>query len=115
MFEGDWEAAAYYGELHKIKAMKSAGANVNYKTRRTHFTALILAAQEGHEDVVKYLLANGADVNHKTREGMTALYTASKRGHRVIVNLLLANGAEYGEDKVRRYLIYVHPRQYHIR
>ncbi|KAL1607807.1 Ankyrin repeat and SAM domain-containing protein 6 [Paraconiothyrium brasiliense] len=52
-------------------------------------TALMLAAQGGHEDVVKALWAHGADGGAKT-----ALALASHFGHPEIVDVLIAAGAD---------------------
>jgi len=46
------------------------------------------AAKEGHAEVAKLLLANGADVNVKSREGKTALMYAEENDHTEIVALL---------------------------
>jgi ankyrin repeat protein len=44
-------------------------------------TPLIEASKTGHIDVVKDLIAKGADINEKTEEGWTALIAASHFGH----------------------------------
>lgn len=53
-------------------------------------TALMLAVSHGRIDMVKALLACGADVNIQDDEGSTALMCASEHGHVEIVKLLLA-------------------------
>jgi ankyrin repeat protein len=55
---------------------------------------LISASCGGYVEVVKFLLAIGADVNAKDEVGMTALGGASIGGHIKIVRLLLDNGAD---------------------
>jgi len=58
-------------------------------------TALVMASQNGHTEVVKLLLENGADVNMKIKLfGETALWLASQNGHAEIVKLLLDKGAD---------------------
>jgi ankyrin repeat protein len=52
------------------------------------------AAYYGEVSEVKRLLAAGANVNARDKNGMTALMAASLEGHREIVQLLLASGAE---------------------
>ena len=69
------------------------GAKVNAKTKNGA-TALMAAAQNGHNEVVKALLANGADVNAKTKNGVTALMMAILRGHSEIVKMLKDAGAK---------------------
>ena len=52
-------------------------------------TALILAASEGHADVVKYLLDHGASPNKKASRGWRAIDWARKRSHEEVIALLL--------------------------
>ena len=65
-------------------------------------TALMLAVSHGRIDMVKGLLACGADVNIQDDEGSTALMCASEHGHVEIVKLLLAQPGCNGhlEDNV---------------
>jgi ankyrin repeat protein len=48
----------------------------------------------GHEEIVKLLLEEGADVNAQRGPYGNALYAASSKGHEKIVKLLLENGAD---------------------
>jgi ankyrin repeat protein len=59
-------------------------------------TALCIAASNGYTQIVKTLLANGADVNIKDRDvhDRTALILAADNGHTEVVKVLLANGAD---------------------
>jgi hypothetical protein len=57
----------------------------------TGCTALILASQDGHVEVVRLLLARkGVEVNKSAQNGATALMVASQSGHVKVVRLLLA-------------------------
>lgn len=47
-----------------------------------------IAAQEGHEECVRLLLAVGADPNHSDHCGRNALRVAAKSGHQAVVKLL---------------------------
>lgn len=62
----------------------------------------MLAVSHGRIDMVKGLLACGADVNIQDDEGSTALMCASEHGHAEIVKLLLAQPGCNGhlEDNV---------------
>ena len=51
-------------------------------------TALLFASFKGHTEIVKALLAKGADVNMKNNNGDTALMVASEKGFAEIVRLL---------------------------
>jgi ankyrin repeat protein len=59
-------------------------------------TPLSVASEEGHEAVVKLLLAeHGVDPNHKDSYGRTPLASASASGHHGVVRLLLnTNGVD---------------------
>ena len=57
-------------------------------------TSLMIAAWEGHTEIVKVLLEAGAKVKKKGIEGRTALMFASARGHSSIVQALLDAGAK---------------------
>ena len=50
----------------------------------------MMAALKGHDELVRKLIARGADVN---KPGWTPLHYASTKGHATMVNLLLASGA----------------------
>lgn len=55
---------------------------------------LIEAAGEGHHEVVKILLNQGADIGQRRIDGHTALYHAAWNGHQVTLMLLLDEGAD---------------------
>lgn len=76
-----------------MEHLVAAGADVNAK-RNDGVTALWLAAQEGHTEVVNVLLAAKADVNAKKNDGGTALMAAAVNGHLPVVERLLAAGAD---------------------
>ena len=78
------------GNLRAVQTALANGADVNAKLiTSTGTTALMLAAQDGHTEIVKLLLEKGADVNVKTTTGITALWMASQNGHTEVVKLLL--------------------------
>lgn len=52
------------------------------------------AAWSGHEEIVRLLIADGADVNKTDLEGRTALIAAAYMGHTDIVTHLLDHGAD---------------------
>ena len=56
-------------------------------------TALMLASQDDHQEVVQALIAANADVNAKDANGTTALMLASQNGHQKVVQILRKAGA----------------------
>ena len=62
----------------------------------TDNTALCVSSENGHLDIVKYLVENGADINKysyhlNNEDNVTCL--ASENGHLEIVKYLVENGA----------------------
>jgi ankyrin repeat protein len=64
-------------------------------------TALNEAAGHGHEDVIRALLAGGADLNNDEGNGLTPLHIAVKAGLTNTVRLLLENDADVNKVKDR--------------
>ncbi|MGA2537174.1 MAG: ankyrin repeat domain-containing protein [Terracidiphilus sp.] len=63
-----------------IRLLLDAGASVN-STQAGGFTPLFSAAIANRKDLVKMLLAEGADPHHKADQGKTAADFARERGH----------------------------------
>ena len=82
--------AAYYGNYTIVEMLVSIGTSIDTRT-----TALICAAQENHEAVLKLLLSHGASPNIQSeKSGATALVGAATRGHTNVVDILLSRGAD---------------------
>uniref|UniRef100_A0A8C4Y8L6 Ankyrin repeat and KH domain containing 1 n=1 Tax=Gopherus evgoodei TaxID=1825980 RepID=A0A8C4Y8L6_9SAUR len=114
--------AAREGHEEMVALLLAQGANINAQTEETQETALTLAccggfsevadflikagadielgcstplmeaAQEGHLELVKYLLAAGANVHATTATGDTALTYACENGHTDVADVLLQAG-----------------------
>ncbi|XP_051543770.1 KN motif and ankyrin repeat domain-containing protein 1-like isoform X2 [Myxocyprinus asiaticus] len=76
-------------DMRVVEELFSKG-DVNAKASQAGQTGLMLAVSHGRMDMVRALLACGADVNIQDDEGSTALMCASEHGHVEIVKLLLA-------------------------
>jgi len=83
-----WEAVRR-GDLAATTALLDQGADVNAKFRYGT-TALFKAAERGHVEIVKLLLARGADATVKdTFYGATAMTWALDSDHLEVVDVLL--------------------------
>lgn len=54
---------------------------------------LFIAAQQGYLEIVKLLVANGADIEYSFKGGFTPLYVAAQKGHIDVVQCLHEKGA----------------------
>ena len=88
-----WEAVRK-GDAAAVTALLDKGAEVNARFRYGT-TALFKAAERGHLEVVKVLLARGADVSVKdTFYGATAMTWALDNKHIEVVRALLEKDAD---------------------
>ena len=86
--------AAEEGHVQCVDILIEAGAHVNYARGKDGGTALYMASQNGHIDVVRSLLAAGVDPQIATHNGITALDAAKHFKHTQIVAWLEAKIAE---------------------
>lgn len=80
-------------ELDKVEAAINAGADLVIKNGYGH-TPLIIAADAGHLEIVKRLIAKKVPLNEQDMFGNTALIVAVIKGHFDIVQILLEAGAD---------------------
>jgi ankyrin repeat protein len=85
--------AAEKGHLTTVQALLSVtGIDIDAQ-KADGATALIVAAANGKDEVVKALINNGANVNAMDNNGSTPLMWALRLGHQTIAQALLDNGA----------------------
>ena len=68
-------------------------------TSETGRSALITAAEKGHEDLTGYLISNGADLNKVTTTGSTALMFAIEQKMQSATELLIERGADINASR----------------
>ena len=89
------DIAIQEGDFEAVKQLITD--DVNAITRRSAMygtTALHMAAYYGHQEIIKELIAKGADVNARTNEGDTSLHKAVAEGNKEAVELLITAGAD---------------------
>jgi ankyrin repeat protein len=60
---------------------------------------LHIAAQFGHEAVLRALIELGADINKAADDGSTPLYNAAQNGHETVVRTLMEAGADVNKAR----------------
>ncbi len=98
--QGDIHAAAYAGDLPKVKQLVAGGVDINKRDKKK-VPPLHLAAFQGntrHIAMAKWLLANGANAGARDFEGKTPLDVASERGYTEIADVIRA-GRTGGGDR----------------
>lgn len=97
--------AAYNGNYPIALYLVKKGANVN-AVNNNKDTPLILAAShkhfcvKEHIDLVKLLVANGANINYDSGMGFSALGQTSYTGHVEIAKFLIDNGAKVNDGEI---------------
>jgi len=93
--------AAYSGSIQKVRLLVDSGAAINDADNVFKVTPLIVAAEQGHADVISFLADHGADLERTGREGYSALSRAVFRDHPEAIDALLKAGAKcQGEDRI---------------
>ena len=88
------QMAANNDRLNVIKYLVEKGAEKDYQHPLTKMTAFHLAAYDGFEDVVKYLAAQGANVNLKMKGDVSILRAVKDQGNTKMVDLLTSIGVK---------------------
>ncbi|MER7244689.1 ankyrin repeat domain-containing protein [Kribbella sp. NPDC000426] len=84
-------AAAWKNNVPEARRLITAGANVN-AVDDTVQSAFLIAASEGHLELLNLTLANGGDVRSLDSYHGTALIRAAERGHAAVVGRLIQAG-----------------------
>ena len=93
------------GDATTITAILARGAtelsekwNINAASGNTGETALVCAVDGGKIEIVRQLVAAGADPNKPAKDGITALHSAAGFKRTEIIKFLLAKGAKPKAD-----------------
>ena len=86
--------AARNGNRETLQFLLSMEADVNLQAHDRDTSALIDSVMGRHIDLVKDLVAAGANLNIKSKDGQTALIVAVGAGDEAIIEVLLKAGAD---------------------
>ncbi|MFC2106798.1 ankyrin repeat domain-containing protein [Bacteroidota bacterium] len=93
-FQTPLHAAARHGGLAMTQNLVSNGAKINVYDDSGNST-LLLAIASGNEELVEYLIDNGAFLNTKEKtQGSTELHNAAAMGYGDMANLLIEKGSD---------------------
>ena len=81
--------ASLRGEAAEAARLLDLNAPVDHREGEEQLTPLIVAAQEGHIEVVTLLANRGSDLEAFNTDGQRALMLASMEGHLEVVQLLV--------------------------
>jgi ankyrin repeat protein len=79
------------GHLDLVKFLHEKGTDI-FLESSTRITALTEASE--HTPIIRYLVANGLDVNHKSNDNSTPLFNACRYGNCEGALYLIENGAD---------------------
>ncbi|MEK7434682.1 MAG: ankyrin repeat domain-containing protein, partial [Cyanobacteriota bacterium] len=90
-----------------VKELVSKGIKVNqiitFSKEFKEITPLMWASKKGNNEMVKFLLSKGANVNDKDFFGKTSLMIASENGYKSIVETLINNNADLNSKIVESF------------
>jgi TonB family protein len=90
----DLREQARAGELEAVRDLLAEGVADVDGTDARGWTALMLAVEGGHHEIVEALVDAGAEVDGRNDAGETALHLAASRGRAESTRLLLRAGAD---------------------
>jgi ankyrin repeat protein len=92
-----WDVA-WLGDVQRVREMLETDPTLANSTNSAcKEPPIFKAISKGHADVVRLLLANGANCHAKGRYGEPALHAAAEKGQSAIVQILLEHGADINQ------------------
>lgn len=99
--ENDMIEGARFGAVGVMERGYIEGLSVNTRTRNGD-PVIIIAAEAGQLDAVRYLIYRGARIEERGAKGRTALSVAATRGDVDIIAALLKAGADIDRTGIRK-------------
>ncbi|HUK87026.1 MAG TPA: ankyrin repeat domain-containing protein [Terriglobales bacterium] len=86
--------ASYDGKTDEVISSVEHGADVNFRGKGD-FSPIVIAARNGHLDIVKFLVEHGARVDQRdNNRKKSALLAAAFKGHYDVVQYVVEKGAD---------------------
>ena len=85
---GALDIAIKYGRLDVLKLCYKHGTSLVESRRKSGITPIMLAASLNDHTIVKYLLANGADIHAPDKYGMRAIDYVKRMGHKSMLEFI---------------------------
>ena len=82
-------------DLEKVKqCIEKDNSLVDARDEESKFTLLMICAKKGYFDIAKFLIENGANLNDRSRTGITALMFACAEKQIEIAKYLKSDGTD---------------------
>jgi ankyrin repeat protein len=92
--------AIWADDTNEIIRLVRAGAPLNELDDNGYPPLIIALLEEKNKDAARLLIDNNADVNLKSKDGMTPLYAAVNKRNKELVALLIDKGARIDEPSL---------------
>ena len=89
------------GDIVRVRELLDSGEDPNTREHYTYRTALMIASEYGHTEIVRLLLDRGADINSQDNSGDTALIKKSAHGKGDMAEFLLDIGADPNIENIK--------------
>ena len=98
-----WDASTK-GSLPAVKFYFDENpTNINkHNEAFSNWTPLHYASKNGHLNIVKFLIATGAEIDTLSTNNVTPLLHACNQGHYSVINFLLNNGANINHQNIHK-------------
>jgi ankyrin repeat protein len=106
--------AAAMGDVDFVRDYVASGRNVDVVVKQGGWIPLELAAEYGHEEVVRLLLDAGADINFVDGDAHSALDWAALAGRTDMVALLKRSGAKHFKFSIFTLDVFSAPHLYEV-
>mmetsp|Transcript_30497 Transcript_30497/g.86178 ORF Transcript_30497/g.86178 Transcript_30497/m.86178 type:complete len:287 (+) Transcript_30497:491-1351(+) len=95
--------AAEGGFVEVAKLLLEAGADVHLLTAEAKASPFMLAVIADQDEMAKFLIANGANVNQTDSQGTAPISVAASRGKVAVVKVLVEAGADLDVENIHGY------------